>query len=129
MALGTIFLIIVGSAGLVIGLSTAFLLLKRGALNKNPDGEYSLAVPFFGIVASYSKPQHGGIFVDDVDDTKKRLGILKKYPGTGTMLAYAGEHRVNYVGLEGDRDDGSWTPAKLACYRPSGGSRGGTISS
>lgn len=98
MALGAIFLITAGSAGLASGFSAAFMFLKRGTLSKNPDGEYSLKVLLFGAVASYSKPQYGGIFVDDVDDTRNRLGILGRYLDNETMLAG---------------------------YRPSGGSRGG----
>ncbi|MEW6117486.1 MAG: hypothetical protein AB1553_11355 [Nitrospirota bacterium] len=107
----TLFLIIVSLAA---GAIAVRLLLRKAALAKNADNTYSLRIPFLGTLSFDPFPRCKGIVIDELLELTKNLDYLKQFLDIHFVLRYAREFKITYVGTEGDREDGSWSPGRLA---------------
>ena len=111
---GEAILILVIAGSFLIGIATARFLLKRATLIKTSDIAFSARIPLLGEIPFAPLPRHKGIFIDDVLDINGNIEKLKRFINTDLMLTYAKKYNINYIGLEGDREDGSWSPHRLA---------------
>lgn len=113
------------ASGLLLGIAAARLVLKNARLSRNADNTFLLHIPLWGNATLGVDSRTGGIVIDEVVEMRERLDRLGRLLDTEAMLGYAREFRINYIGTEGDLDDGSWSPGRLAYCTISSGCKGG----
>ncbi len=109
----------------IAGLVAARVLIKKSALIKKSDIAFSARIQLLGEIPFTPLPRRKGIFIKDTLEMKRNMEELKRFLDTNLMLRYAKEFRINYIGLEGDREDGSWSPHRLAFCSTSNTYKGG----
>ncbi|MEW5744845.1 MAG: hypothetical protein AB1805_05315 [Nitrospirota bacterium] len=113
------------AAGVLIGAGAVRIAFRRARLTRNADNTCSLRLPLWGSTVLAVSSRAPGVVIDEVFEIRERLEKLRKFIDTEVMLRYAKEFRINYVGTEGDRDDGGWSPGRLAYCTVSSGCKGG----
>lgn len=113
--------------GIVIGSGVAYILVRlRGVKVQRVDGStYVCKLPLFGSVETDARSIRRGVFVKDVIDDFRTMEMFRGMIDIDTIIRYAREYNLNYIGFEGDRDDGTWSDGKLACSTLSKGRNGG----
>ncbi len=105
----------IGVGGFVIGVLWCYVLLKyRVAVPYRQADHLVLELPLLGRIQTTCRIRHAGIFLEEweaLGDKVRRLGRL--LPVT-LMLRYARAYGIDYVGLEGDRRDRTWSRGRLA---------------
>ncbi|RMG60996.1 MAG: hypothetical protein D6713_01290 [Deltaproteobacteria bacterium] len=125
--MGQVVFLFLGSLAIGIGTGVfAFSLLLRGARAERagPD-RVRVRLPFLGDYFFSPGEKGRGLFVDDALTVREKLRFLSRFLDVDLALHYAREYDITYLGFEGDREDGSWSPGKLAFYVPSTTDAGG----
>ncbi len=106
--------------GFLSGLITSYYLLRFKAVQVRDGAEVlSLYMPIFGLVRTTIRTKFSGFFVDELIEFREKLERFRKLLDIDLMINYAKAYDINYIGLEGDQEDLSWGPGKLACTTPS----------
>ncbi len=101
--------------GFVLGIMGFYLLLKnRVEVAKEKGDHLVLRFPILGEIRTKLRTKYPGIFIDDWEDFRQKREALGQLLEPDIMLRYAKEYGINYVGLEGDREDETWSEGKLA---------------
>jgi hypothetical protein len=113
--------------GLIIGIGLAYyiLRLKKIRLNKLDEKTLLLRLPFLGTVEAEEPKEYRGIFVKDVSDALEKIKFFQSLMNPYLMLDYAIKYDLNYIGTEGDANNGSWSNGRLAYSTLSKGQNGG----
>ena len=101
---------------LLLGVLALYFLLKYKVEVVREKGDFLiLRIPFLGNIRTNFRIRYSGIFVEEWEELKNRIEALGRFLDPKTVFRYTTEYGVNYVGLEGDKGDESWTKGKLAC--------------
>lgn len=102
-------------AAFCVGFAVLYLLVKFQAQVIREKTEYLiLKLPCLGRMRTRFRLRHKGIFVDELEEFRSRLGMLAQVIDLELVRRYAEQYSINYFGLEGDQADGSWSEGKLA---------------
>ncbi len=125
--MGQLFFVFLGSisVGIAVGVIASSFFLREAEVRREAGGRISIRVPVLGVFGFSLRRRFRGIFVDEAVELLENLEFLSSYLDVGKVLEYSKEYEVRYVGFEGDREDGSWSPGKLAFYTPADGEDGG----
>lgn len=112
--------------GLIIGICSVYFLLKFIGikLDRLDEKTLLLKLPLLGSIEVEMPKTPRGIFVKCVSETLEKVKFFHSFVDFQTILRYASEHNINYIGIEGDRD-GKWSKGKLAYTTLSKGHDGG----
>ncbi len=99
--------------GILIGMISLYLLVQRGTLVRLTSEDYILRVPFLGTVARLSVLPYPGIFTGEFLQLRDKLQELKRLLDPERAFAWADRYGVDYISLEGDCQDGGWSPGRL----------------
>jgi hypothetical protein len=113
--------------GLIIGIGLVYyiLRLKKIRLNKLDEKTLLLRLPFLGTIEAEEPKKYRGIFVKDVSEALDKMKFFQSLMDTRIMLDYADDYDLNYIGTEGDVNNGSWSNGRLAYSTLSKGQNGG----
>jgi hypothetical protein len=105
----------IGMAGFSLGIVTFYLLLKYSVTVPTRQADYLiLELPFLGRLRTRFRHRYTGIFVDVWQEFDEKLARLSQLVPRDILFSYAKTYGVDYIGLEGDRRDGTWSPGRLA---------------
>jgi hypothetical protein len=112
--------------GLLIGVGLLYFILryKEIQIERVDERTLLLRLPFLGTLDVKEPRTYRGIFVKDVSETLDKMKSLQRLMDFQTMLRYAKDYNLNYIGTEGDID-GKWSNGKLAYNTLSKGYSGG----
>jgi hypothetical protein len=116
--------LILGSV-ITIGLVYYILRLKRIRLNKLDEKTLLLRLPFLGTIEVEERKEYRGVFVKDVSEALDKMKFFQSLMDLHMMLDYANDYNLNYIGTEGDANNGSWSNGRLAYSTLSKGQKGG----
>ncbi|HEX8949633.1 MAG TPA: hypothetical protein VF790_11760 [Dissulfurispiraceae bacterium] len=119
------FIISIITGTFLIGMLIVRFLLRRASVIKDADNTLRVHIPVLGEMTFRSFPKPRGIVVKEVLELKANLDMLKQFLDMDSVLGYAGRFKINYIGVEGDREDGSWSPGRLAYCTMSNTVKGG----
>ncbi len=102
------------ATGALIGILGVSLVLRRSILRKDPLGGYYLNMPVFGEAPLRTLPRKNGIRVCEATEMVQKFRRFGRLLDVETMLRYARDYDVNFIGFDGDRKDCSWSPGRLA---------------
>jgi hypothetical protein len=113
--------------GLIIGIGFVYyiLRLKKIRLNKLDEKTLLLRLPFLGTIEAEEPKEYRGIFVKDVSEALDKMRFFQSLMDPHMMLDYANDYNLNYIGTEGDANNGSWSNGRLAYSTLSKGQNGG----
>jgi hypothetical protein len=113
--------------GLIIGIGLVYyiLRLKKIRLNKLDEKTLLLRLPLLGTIEAEEPRKYRGIFVKDVSEALDKMKFFQSLMDTRIMLDYADDYNLNYIGTEGDVNNGSWSNGRLAYSTLSKGQNGG----
>jgi hypothetical protein len=113
--------------GLIIGIGFVYyiLRLKKIRLNKLDEKTLLLRLPFLGTIEAEEPKEYRGIFVKDVSEALDKIKFFQSLMDPHMMLDYANDYNLNYIGTEGDANNGSWSNGRLAYSTLSKGQNGG----
>jgi hypothetical protein len=113
--------------GLVIGIGLVYyiLRLKKIRLNKLDEKTLLLRLPLLGTIEAEELKEYRGIFVKDVSEALDKIKFFQSLMDPHMMLDYANDYNLNYIGTEGDTNNGSWSNGRLAYSTLSKGQNGG----
>jgi hypothetical protein len=113
--------------GLIIGIGLVYyiLRLKKIRLNKLDEKTLLLRLPFLGTIEAEEPKEYRGIFVKDVSEALDKMKFFQSLMDPHMMLHYANDYNLNYIGTEGDANNGSWSNGRLAYSTLSKGQNGG----
>lgn len=112
--------------GLVIGIVFIRFLLRYKKINVSRIDESTLLLklPLLGIIEVEESRKYQGMFVKCVSETFDKIKFFNRLMDFQTMLKYAKDYNVNYIGTEGNME-GKWGKGKLAYNTLSKGKGGG----
>ncbi|MDI6889391.1 MAG: hypothetical protein QMC83_00400 [Thermodesulfovibrionales bacterium] len=112
--------------GLIIGIGSVYFLLRFIGikLDRLDEKTLLLKLPLLGSIEVEMPKTYRGIFVKRVSEMLEKIRFFHSFVDFQTMLRYANEHNINYIGIEGDMD-GKWSKGKLAYNTLSKGYNGG----
>jgi hypothetical protein len=113
--------------GLIIGIGLVYyiLRLKKIRLNKLDEKTLLLRLPLLGTIEAEEPKEYRGIFVKDVSEALDKIKFFQSLMDPHMMLDYANDYNLNYIGTEGDANNGSWSNGRLAYSTLSKGQNGG----
>jgi hypothetical protein len=113
--------------GLIIGIGLVYyiLRLKKIRLNKLDEKTLLLRLPLLGTIEAEEPREYRGIFVKDVSEALDKMKFFQSLMDPHMMLDYANDYNLNYIGTEGDANNGSWSNGRLAYSTLSKGQNGG----
>jgi hypothetical protein len=113
--------------GLIIGIGFVYyiLRLKKIRLNKLDEKTLLLRLPLLGTIEAEEPKEYRGIFVKDVSEALDKIKFFQSLMDPHMMLDYANDYNLNYIGTEGDANNGSWSNGRLAYSTLSKGQNGG----
>jgi hypothetical protein len=71
-------------------------------------------LPFLGHLKTHFRLRYSGLFLDTWQEFDEKLAHLSRLVPRDLLFSYAKTYGVDYIGLEGDRRDGTWSPGCLA---------------
>ena len=102
-------------AGFVVGASTFYFAVKyKAEISREAADFLILKIPILEEIRTNIRMKRAGLFIDEWEEFEKKRERLGGLVEPDVILHYAREYDIHYVGLEGDRDDKSWTSGKLA---------------
>jgi hypothetical protein len=105
----------IGMAGFILGMVTFYLLLKyRVTIPTRQADPLILELPFLGRIRTRFRLRYSGLFVDVWQEFDEKLARLSQLVPRDILFRYATTYDIDYIGLEGDRRDGTWNPGRLA---------------
>ncbi|MCC6346866.1 MAG: hypothetical protein IT388_06720 [Nitrospirales bacterium] len=107
------------------GIFLARFLFRKASLIKNSDTTFTLRIPCIGEASLVSFPKYQGVVIEELLDLNRNTERLKRLLDIDFVLKYAKEFRINYIGTEGDMEDGSWSTGRLAYCAMSKSYKGG----
>ncbi|MBZ0157515.1 MAG: hypothetical protein K8I29_15055 [Alphaproteobacteria bacterium] len=107
------------------GIVLARFLFRKASLIKNSDNTFTLRVPCIGKTSLPSLPKYQGIVIEELLELNRNIERLKRFLDLDFVLKYSSEFKINYIGTEGDMEDGSWSPGRLAYCAMSSSYKGG----
>jgi hypothetical protein len=106
---------IVGALGFGTGLMTFYLLLKYKAVVPTRQAAHLiLELPCLGRIQTRFRLRYTGLFLDDWEECHEKVARLSQFVPHEVLFHYARTFGIDYIGLEGDRRDGTWNPRRLA---------------
>lgn len=113
--------------GFLLGLGVVYFLvrIKKITVNRLDDRTLVLKLPFLGYVEANGPTKYQGLFVRNVSETLNKVKLFQGLMDFDLMLRYAQDYNINYIGVEGDNPDGSWSKGRLAYSTLSKGHNGG----
>ncbi|HIC91662.1 MAG TPA: hypothetical protein EYP21_06315 [Syntrophaceae bacterium] len=113
--------------GFLLGLGVVYFLvrIKKITVNRLDDRTLVLKLPFLGCVEANGPTKYQGLFVRNVSETLNKVKLFQGLMDFDLMLRYAQDYNINYIGVEGDNPDGSWSKGRLAYSTLSKGHNGG----
>ena len=112
--------------GLLIGVGLVYFLLRYKGIQIERVDERTLLLrlPLLGTLDVEEPRRYRGIFVKDVSEALDKMKSFQRIMDFQTMLRYAKQYNLNYIGTEGNID-GKWSNGKLAYNTLSKGYSGG----
>ena len=112
--------------GFIIGIGLFYFILRFKALRgkRLDEKTFLFKLPLFGTVEAEEQKEYRGIFVKNIIEDLDKIKELEKFMDVDTMLQYAKDYSLNYIGFEGDMD-GNWSHGRLAFNTISRGQDGG----
>jgi hypothetical protein len=112
--------------GFILGIGFIYFLLRfRGVeINRLDEKFLLLRLPLLGTIEIEEKG-YQGIFVKGISETLDKIKVFQNLMDFNVMLRYANNYNINYIGTEGDLDDGTWSKGRLAYSTFSRGYSGG----
>ncbi|MFO0753868.1 MAG: hypothetical protein U0411_11165 [Thermodesulfovibrionales bacterium] len=107
------------------GIVLARYLFRKASLIRNSDNTFTLRIPCIGETSLVSLPKHQGVVIEELLDLSRNTERLTRLLDIDFVLKYAKEFKINYIGTEGDMEDGSWSPGRLAYCAMSNSYKGG----
>jgi hypothetical protein len=105
----------IGMIGFSLGLVTCYLLLKFRVAVPTRQADYLiLDLPLLGRIRTHFRLRYTGLFLDDWQEYDEKLARLSQLVPLDLLCRYARAYGIDYIGLEGDRRDGTWSPGRLA---------------
>jgi hypothetical protein len=113
--------------GFILGIGLIYFILRYKAIKANRVDEKTLLLkmPFLGTIETEEPIGHKGIFIKEVYEDLNKIKVFQGMMDFDLMMEYAMEYNLNYVGFEGDMDNGQWSDGRLAYSTLSKGSNGG----
>jgi hypothetical protein len=106
---------IVGALGFGTGLMAFYLLLKYKVVVPTHQADYLiLELPCFGQIQTRFRLRYTGLFLEAWTDCNEKVARLSQFVPHEILFDYARTFGIDYIGLEGDRRDGTWNPGRLA---------------
>ena len=99
--------------------------VKGIKFKKLDDKTLLLKLPFLGTIETEEPKEYKGIFVKEVSEAMERMKYFEHFLDPYLMLEYANTYNLNYIGTEGDNENGSWSKDRLAYNTLSNGHNGG----
>jgi hypothetical protein len=114
-------------SGFLSGIGFIYFLLRTSniIIYRLDEKTLLLRLPLLGTIEVKGPERYSGIFVKNVSETLDKLKAFQRMMDFDLMLRYAREYNINYIGLEGDEKDGSWSRGRLAYSTLSKGYSGG----
>ncbi|MFZ6016246.1 MAG: hypothetical protein ACOYU0_01270 [Nitrospirota bacterium] len=112
--------------GLMIGIGFVYFILRFKGIKVDRLDERMLLLrlPLLGTLDVEIPRTYKGIFVKQVSEILEKIKFFHSLIDFQTMLRYANEYNISYIGIEGDID-GKWSKGKLAYNTLSKGCSGG----
>ncbi|MEW6215495.1 MAG: hypothetical protein AB1478_09905 [Nitrospirota bacterium] len=112
--------------GLIIGIGFVYFILRFKGIKVDRLDERMLLLrlPLLGTLDVEMPRTYKGIFVKRVSEILEKIKFFHSLIDFQTMLRYANEYNIDYIGIEGDID-GKWSKGKLAYNTLSKGCNGG----
>jgi hypothetical protein len=105
----------IGIVGFGLGMMTLYLLLKYKVSVPTRQADYlTLELPLFGRISTHFRVRYTGVFVDVWQELDEKVARLHRLVPREVLCRYAQSFGIDYIGLEGDRRDGTWSPGRLA---------------
>jgi hypothetical protein len=105
----------IGMAGFSLGIVTLYLLLKYSVTVPTRQADYLiLELPFLGRLRTRFRLRYSGLFLDTWQEFDEKLARLSQLVPRDILCSYAKTYGIDYIGMEGDRQDGTWSPGRLA---------------
>lgn len=119
--------ILIGLLGFTIGLIIIFFIAKNKVMRirKIDSDTYLLRIPLFGDIELKEDKRYEGVFMQDIINALDRIKFFQRMLNFNTILNYAKEYNLNYIGIEGDMENGMWSDGRLAYSTLSKGRNGG----
>jgi hypothetical protein len=113
--------------GFFLGIGFIYFILrfKTLKLDRIDDKMLLIRLPLLGTTEAEDPKGYKGIFVNNVTEDMNKIKYFQNLINVDLMLQYANEYNLNYIGTEGDMDNGDWSSGRLAYSTFSKGSRGG----
>ncbi|MEW6002173.1 MAG: hypothetical protein AB1638_05935 [Nitrospirota bacterium] len=101
--------------GLLIGIGIIYFMLryKKIEISRIDEKTLLLKLPLLGTIEAEEPREYQGIFVKDVSGTLDKIKFFQRLMDFQTMLKYANDYTLNYIGTEGDMH-GKWSNGRLA---------------
>jgi hypothetical protein len=101
--------------GFLAGLLTLYFLIKyKVEIVRGIGDRLVLELPIIGRIKTRFRVKYSGMFVDEWSQLRDKIEELSHLLDPEFVFYYAKEFGVRYIGFEGDRDDKTWTPGRLA---------------
>ncbi len=112
--------------GFIVGIGFIYLMVrvKRIKVDRLDERVLLLKLPFLGMVEAEESGEYRGFFVKSVLEKLEKMKFFHKLMDVDTMLYYANDYNINYIGIEGDMK-GTWNNGRLAYSTLSKGYSGG----
>jgi len=113
--------------GFLLGLGFVYFLvrIKKITVNRLDDQTLLLKLPLLGSVEVNGPAKCQGLFIRNASETIDKVRLFQQLMDFDLMLRYAQEYNINYIGVEGDNPDGTWSEGRLAYSTLSKGHNGG----
>jgi hypothetical protein len=112
---GLLFMFVVGALCFGAGIATFYLLLKYKVTVPTRQADYLiLELPGLGQIKTRCRLRYTGLFLDVWDECNEKVARLSELVPHEVLFHYARTFGIDYIGLEGDRRDGTWNPGRLA---------------
>ncbi len=123
----TSYYILTGLLGFVGGVALIFFIAKNKVLKikKIDKTTFLLSIPIIGNIEFEEDKTYRGIFMQDIIHALDRIKFLQGMLDFYTLTGYVKDYNVNYIGIEGDMENGMWSKGRLAYSTLSKGRNGG----
>lgn len=113
--------------GFLLGMGFVYFLLriKKITVSRLDHRTLLLKLPLLGSVDINGPAKYQGLFVRNASETLDKVRLFQQLMDFDLILQHAQEYNINYIGVEGDNPDGSWSKGRLAYSTLSRGHNGG----
>lgn len=112
--------------GFILGIGFIYFVLwvKRIKVDRLDEKVLSIRLPLLGTIEAEEPNIYKGFFVKNALETLEKMKEYQNLMNFHTMLKYASNYNINYIGFEGDLK-GAWSQGRLAYNTLSKGYSGG----